>query len=239
MNKSNGLRLIEKLKKDPDKFRKEGGGYQLLEEYFHGLSTETLHDLLCYEDKCIRELSLWIISELGEETAEDFLEEVASQMKNGDPAIYFHSSEIVACYGTDKYMDDFMRIFGFFEHSNAKIRGLSMYRISQLNDSRIKEAYAYSVNNKILSDSHEKGLLSLIHINTLTASDITAMLNSNDSIIRKYGVIAASKVYEKYPELIRESVNSEDSDVQEYSKSELQAIAEIEELHNRWRHRKH
>lgn len=75
-----GLKLIEKLKKDPEKLCGEDQ-YQLLEEYFHGLSTETLHDLLCYEDKCIRELSLWIISELGEETAEDFLEEVASQMK--------------------------------------------------------------------------------------------------------------------------------------------------------------
>lgn len=71
------------------------------------------------------------------------------------------------------------------------------------------EAYAYSVNNKILGDSHEKDLLSLIRINSLTASDITAMLNSDDSIIRKYGVIAAAKVYEKYPEIIEESVNSE------------------------------
>ncbi len=109
-----------------------------------------------------------------------------------------------------------------------------MYRITGLTDSRIKEAYAYSVNNKILGDSHEKGLLSLIHINTLTASDITAMLNSDDSIIRKYGVIAAAKVYEKYPDIIKESVNSEDLDVQNYSKTKVQAIEEIA----RWRNRK-
>lgn len=120
--------------------------------------------MLCYEDKYIRELSLWIISELGETTAKGFLEEVASQMKCGDPAIYFHSSEIVVCYGT--------------------------------------------------------------------VSDITAMLNSNDSIIKKYGVIAASKVYEKYPEIIKESINSEDSDVQEYSKTELRARVEIAQWHN-------
>lgn len=68
----NQQRLIEKLKKDPEKFRKERGGYQLLEAYFHGLSTETLRDLLGYENKYIRELTLWIISELGEETAKDF-----------------------------------------------------------------------------------------------------------------------------------------------------------------------
>lgn len=236
MDETNGLRLIENLKKDKEKFRKEGGEYQLLQEYFNGLSKETLRDLLCYEDKYIRQVTLWIISELGE-PAEDLLEEVASQMNNDDPFICYYSSEIVACYGTDKYMDDFMRVFRFFEHSNAKIRTLSMFNISKLTDSRMKEAYAYSVNNKILSDSHEKGLLSLMHINTLTASDITAMLNSDDSVIRKYGVIAASKVYEKYPEIIKESVNSEDLDVQDFSKTELQAKAKIAQL--LYRNQKH
>ena len=113
-----------------------------------------------------------------------------------------------------------------------------MRTVSLLTDSRIKEAYAYSVNNKILSDSHEKGLLSLININTLTASDITAMLHSDDSIIRKYSVIAASKVYEKYPEIIKESVNSEDLDVQNYSKNEVRARDRIAQLHNQWRNRK-
>lgn len=237
MDETNGLRLIENLKKNPEKFGGEDQ-YQLLEEYFHGLSKETLRDLLGYEDKYIRELTLWIISELGETTAEDFLEEAASQMNDDNPVIYYYSSEIVAYYGTDKYMDDFMRVFVFFEHSNAKIRTLSMYNISKLTDSRIKEAYAYSVSNKILGDLHEKGLLSLIHINTLTASDITAMLNSDDSIIRKYGVIAAAKVYEKYPEIIKESVNSEDLDVQEYAKTEVETKAKIAQLHNRWRNRK-
>lgn len=112
-----------------------------------------------------------------------------------------------------------------------------MYRITGLTDSRIKEAYAYSVNNKSLGDSHEKGLSSLIHINALTASDVTAMLNSDDSIIRKYGVIVASKVYEKYPEIIKEAVNSEDLDVQGYSKMKVRTIEEIARRRNRRRKR--
>lgn len=237
MDETKGLRLIEKLKKDTEKFGGEDQ-YQLLQEYCNGLSKETLHDLLCCEDKLIRIIALWIISELGKETPKDFLGEAVSQMNDDDPAIYRWSSEIVAWYGTGKYMDDFMKIFVFVEHSNAKIRKVSMVRISQLTDSRIKEAYAYSVSNKILSDSHEKGLLSLIRINKLTASDITAMLHSDDSVTRKYGVIAASKVYEKYPEIINESVTSEDLDVQDYAKGEVRARDCIAQLHAQWRNRK-
>ena len=48
-------------------------------------------------------------------------------------------------------------------------------------------------------------------------------------------MIAAEKVYEKYPEIIKESVNSEDLDVQEYSKTKVQAIEEIARWHNRKR----
>ncbi len=233
----NGLWLIEKLKTDPE-FRKAGRGYQLLEAYFDGLSTETLHDLLRCEDKYIKGLALWIISELARAVPRDFLEEAASLMSEEDPVIYFHSSEIIAWYGRHKYMDDFMRIFMFFEHPDAKIRRMSMYRISQLSDSRLKEAYAYSVSNKILGDSHEKGLVSLMHINTLTASDIRTMLNSGDSIIRKYGAIAVLKVYKKYPELIREFVNSEDADVREYIKPKLAVEAESALRRAQWRNRR-
>lgn len=236
MDETNGLRLIEKLKEDTENFGGEDQ-YQLLEEYFNGLSKETLHDLLCNENKLIRKISLWIISELGR-TAIDFLEEVVPQMNDDDPVICYYASEMVACYATDKYMDDFMRVFAFFEHSNPKIRRLSMRNISNLTDSRIKEAYAYSVNNKNLSDSHEKGLLSLININTLTISDITAMLNSDDGVIRKYGVIAASKVYEKYPEIIKESVNSEDLDVRHYSEIKVRVEAEMAQLMAQLRNRK-
>lgn len=102
-----------------------------------------------------------------------------------------------------------------------------MLVISKLGVSRIQKAYAYSVNNKILSDSHEKGMLSLLNADTLSASDITAMINSDDSVIRKYGVIAASRVYERHPGLIEESVKSEDSDVQDFSKNEVRAKAKI------------
>lgn len=119
MDETLGLRLIEKLKEDTEQFCREGGAYQLLQEYFNGLPKETLCDLLCYEDKRIRQIALWIISELGE-TAKDLLEEAASQMNDEDPIICYYSSEIAACYATDKHMDDFMRVFAFLSIPTLK-----------------------------------------------------------------------------------------------------------------------
>lgn len=75
----------------------------------------------------------------------------------------------------------------------------------------------------------------MINVNTLTVSDITAMINCEDGVIRKYGVIAARKVYEKYPEIIKESVNYEDLDVQDFSKTKVQVETEMAQLRNRKR----
>lgn len=61
-----------------------------------------------------------MISELGR-TAIDFLEEVASQMDDEDPVIYYYSAEMVACYGANKYMDDFMRVFAFLSILTLKL----------------------------------------------------------------------------------------------------------------------
>lgn len=226
MDDARGLELIEELKENTEKFRKEGRAYQLLQEYFDGLSKETLRDLLCCENKRIKQLALWIVTELGK-TAKDLLEDVVAQMNDSDPYVCYYSSKIVACYGTDKYMDDFMRIFSFFEHPNAEIRVLSMFVVSDLSDFQTKKAYDYLINNRVLDDSHKRGLLALINANILTTSEVIAMINDSDSIIRKYGIIAAAKVYKKHPEIIKESVNSKDFDVQDFSRREERGQAAV------------
>lgn len=54
-----GLELIDELKNDPEKFCKERGkATKLLEEYYDGLSMETLRELLCSQNIFIKEVAL-------------------------------------------------------------------------------------------------------------------------------------------------------------------------------------
>jgi len=235
MDETIGLKLIEELKDDPEKFRKERKSYQLLQEYFKGLSKETLRELLCFQDKNIKQTALWITSELGR-TASDLLKEVVPHMNDDDDLICYYALGIVSRYANDEYIDDFLRVFTFLEHSNQEIRTTAMLVISNLSGPRIHEAYVCLTNKKNLNDSHEKGLLALINVNALTASEVTHMINSDDDIIRKYGVIAAKKLYEKYPEIINEATNAEDLDIRDFSRTIVQAEAEYAQY---LRNRKH
>lgn len=144
-------------------------------------------------------------------------------MNDDDPIICYYALQIVACTPNSEYTDDFMRVFTFLEHSNQKIRQLVMFLISNLSSSRIQEAYEHSINKKSFNSPHEKGLYSLINFNNLTSPEVGAMINNDDAIIRKYGIIVARKLYDKYPEIINKSVNHQDLDIQVFSKDEVRA----------------
>ena len=220
MDNTLGLHLIEELKRNPEQFRKDGNSYQLLQEYLGGFPKDTLYDLLQYKDKYIRQVVLWIITELGEECKE-LLKDVSCQIDDEDPIIFYYSAEIIANYATDEFMDDFMKVFAFLEHTNQRIRSLAMFIISKLSESRIRKAYFYSLNSNVLSSVQKKGIITLMNYNTIPVSGIYEMINSSDSVIRKYGVIIASKVYELHPEIIKSSVASDDLDVKEFSEYEI------------------
>jgi len=231
MNEIVGLRLIEELKNDPKKFYDDRKSYQLLQAYYKGLSKDTLRELLRHHDKRIRQTALWITSELGR-NAGDLLKEVVSCIDDDDVFICYHALKIVSSAASGEYMDDFIRVFTFLEHRVQNLRILVMLIISGLSSQRINEAYAYSASEKILNDSHEKGLLFLLNVNTLTACDITQMISSDDAVIRKYGAIVAEKLYKKYPEIINEALNSEDSDVREFSGTIVDAKNESAQYFN-------
>lgn len=229
MNEKTGLNLIESLKNDPEKFYNEGKSYQLLQEYYKGLPKDTLRSLFYFESKWIRRAAVWITSELGENGI-DLLKEVLTQINDSDHYICGYALQIVAAHACNEYIDDFIKVFSFLEHSNQKIRFIVMDIISGLSVSRIQEACEYSENKKLLSDSHKKGLLSLLNINTLALSEITKMIDSDDAVIRKYGVIIAEKLYKKYPQIINEAVNVQDLDISEFSKIVVETKIQLGQL---------
>ncbi len=223
MDEKRGLALIEELKRDAEKFCQGGNNaYELLHEYYQGLSYETLRELLCSQDKRVRQCALWMASELDSDV---FIKEVVPQMYDDDPLICYYAMEIIACYSGEEYTEDFLRIFTFFEHPDFKIRKYAIFLISNLSIEIVHKAYECPDNQNILNDSHKKGLLSLVHMDNLTATEITDMLNSDDDVIRRYGIIAATKLYEKYPEIVKEAVNADDLHVQEQARVIMQAKA--------------
>ena len=224
MNTKKGLKLIESLKNDPKKFCEQGKEYPLLVEYFRGLPIETLRPLFYFEDKQIKHTAIWIASELGSKQGWPLLKEALMLFNDNNSdtySIYLAADVIVNC-AHGEYLCEFVKTILLLEHADPVLRQLTILRISGLSKDRIQDAYGYMVNRKGYDD-HEKGLLALLHIDEITPLEVTQMINSDKVLDRKYGIAIARKLYRKYPQIIHDAVNHQDSDVSEFAKVDISA----------------
>ncbi len=220
---SDGAELIEQLKENPATFKK---AYQLLEAYFHGFPIDTLRPLFHEDDINIRQIAMWITSELGR-NAVSLKEEVALQLNDEDYYIRHCARDSIVCYAFSEYIDE---IFSFLEHDHEKDRSLTMHLISGFSVETLTEAYMYFREDDTRNISHEKGLNLLININELIPSQILDGLYCDDALIRKYSIIAAEKLYKKYPYIINEAINHQDLDISKYSKNRMESNKKLKDM---------
>ncbi|MGN6398458.1 MAG: hypothetical protein ACTHMI_23000, partial [Mucilaginibacter sp.] len=62
--KNNGEQLIQDLLLNPASFFDRGQSFHLLQEYFKGMTLETLIPLLQSQDRIVQRTAIWIVSEL-------------------------------------------------------------------------------------------------------------------------------------------------------------------------------
>ena len=220
MDETVGVELINQLKNEPEMFYNEGKSYQLLQEYFEGFQKDTLRELFYFENVWIRRVATWIASELGADGS-DLLKDVLTQIDDEDSYICSYALQMVANCAYDEHIDDFVRVFSFLGYNNQAVRLSVMTILLGLSHQRINEAYTRMANNKKYDNSHRKGLLALLDADNLTSSAIVQMVSNSDAIIRKYGIIAAAKLFDKYPQLIIGATNDGDLDIREFSKQVL------------------
>lgn len=217
MDETIGLRLIEDLKNESEKFYDEGKSYLLLQEYHKGFPKDTLRPLFYFKDKWIRRVAIWITAEIGTKGC-DLIEEVLMLMNdnNKDNHVLYYAIEIIANCARGNNICHFAKVFLFLGHTDQSIRLLVINLISNLSSERIHDAYVYMVNNKDYDD-HVTGLLSLLNYDAITSSEVKQMMADNNAIVRKYGIIIAKKLYKKFPQIINEAVNDQDLDVKKFS----------------------
>lgn len=217
----NGYKLIEMLKSNPEKFCY---GYQLYEEYRRGLDLNTLHLLLHTQNNEIKRVAIWILSELGTYGGDILLNDALELLNDEDSYIVSYAYEIVA---NCAYDDDYMKLFEALAHKDQKIRIDVMSLFGVCPDFRLRQILEY-LDRKSLS-LYQECIAFLLKADIIEEADIMKMLNSNNSIKRKFAIIMAGKVYYKYPEIINKSIFNEDEDIRYYSELKMK----VEKTYNR------
>ena len=217
MAKSSGKKLIQELLSNPDKFDNDGKAYQLLQDYFEGYPIETLRRLLQSDNQMVIRSAIWIASELGKE-AYILVPEVRPLVHSSNRFIRYYAIEILMVCSFADYAQDFIHVVRAIESDDEVISCLSMDLVSRADAPRINSVVPLLSTTKKANKQHIVGLSRLIKSETLDSQEIVAMLNDEDPILRKYGAIIASKIYDKHPEVIADGASSSDPVISKFCK---------------------
>lgn len=220
MNSGSSEPLIAELLSDPVAFDDQGKAYQLLQRYFHGLSKETLRPLLTHRDGLVRRSASFVATELGDQAC-GLLDEIIPLVHDDDPHIQWGSLETVMICSYKFFPEKFVVVLREFESHNDSIRRLAMRLTSNANQMQLESA---SNLTDVLGSSrlqHERGLSILLKGHNVQEFDVIQMLNSSDLVARKYGAVAAKRLFEVFPSLLKDAAQNRDPDVSRFSEEAL------------------
>lgn len=205
--------LISELLAEPSRFQE---GYRLLQTYLKGAPLETLRPLLRSGDLVIQREAVWVASELGRQ-AFSLLDDVVSLIDSGDRYLAFHAMESVTLCATGVRAPQFVHVVAKLEDPDEVLRSLSMFLMSNVETSQLMGALEGELHSV-----HQEGLRLLLDASA-SADAVLALIHSDEPLRRRYGAIAAARLYEKNPRLIDEVRTMEDSEVSSFLDSVLRS----------------
>lgn len=174
--------MINDLLKDPKKFFDEGKSYDLLQEYFTGISVSSLDLLLKHENLIVKRVAIWIVSELGDK-AITLKESVLSLLQEKDRYLQYYTFESIMLFSASRAKSLFHYLMLSLESDDDVIRKLGMHLISNASNIQLEEAIQYY--SKIGEQIHTKGLALLLNTQA-SEKQIESMFFRKNKISPRY-----------------------------------------------------
>ncbi|MDE7294105.1 MAG: HEAT repeat domain-containing protein [Oscillospiraceae bacterium] len=219
-NRTVGYELIEALKAEPENFHY---GYQLYEEYCRGFDTETLRPLLRSENEYIRLHAAEILAEGASAWVEPFLDEAVRLLDDDNVLIIMCALETLAYSGYGEY---YLKLFEALEHEEFTVR----HKAISLFDSRSDIDYGHMLEYlKETGNLRYYECISLLYDrDELREDEVNLFLYSDDPVKRKFGVMAAGRLYKKFPGILEKAADNSDEDIKIYADEILGRIRSAE-----------
>lgn len=218
MKNNNAEILLKELELDPTAFFNNGRSYNLLQEYFSGLSLDTLIPLLESDNGDVQKTGIWIVSELAKKAC-SLLKHVVPLVKSRNSYIKYHALECILLCGIENQVNEFVHLIDCLDDKEAFIRIRTMYLLSNAEKAQLERGPQlvadYNINDY---ETHQIGLKRLAEAENIEDIQIVEMLNSSRSLIQQYGAMIVKRNYKKKSTIIKDALFSKNSDVSEFAK---------------------
>lgn len=182
----------------------------MVEEYeCYGLELSSLIELLHDENERVRLIAIEVCYDLSSSVWEEISDDIMPLLKDENTLIVKYALKIIATY---PYSQNCLIPFNYLNHDEQEIRLTAMELFDSYSVSTLKYISEYLSNTKELL--YQECVSLLLSSSELDESEINALMNCDNKIKQKFGVIIACKYPEKFAQIYQQ--NFKDDDINQY-----------------------
>jgi hypothetical protein len=209
--------MIGELLADPVKFEEEGGPYKLLQEYFHGLSVDTLHPLLRSSNTSVQRAAAFIVSELGRRACA-LVDDMIPLIYSGNRYLAYQAMEVSLLCCVDETAENFAHVVGAMESDDGVLVALAMRLVARASAQQLQGAERFFISATAPHQGHKEGLSLLLKAHRVPAEVVAKMLDAGQPLERKYAAVAVGRSFRGVPALVDKVTSSDDLDVRKFAR---------------------
>jgi hypothetical protein len=212
--------IIHDLLENPDISDSGHVANDLLRSFHRGFEVANLVPLLQHPNVKVVKVAAFIVSELGNRAA-PLIMEVGKLLKHPIMSVRFDAIDCMLSNATVKDADKIVSVLTLLQDNEGAIRRKVMDFLA-----RVSEAYL-SAALKFL-EIHDRGSLHVVGLKGLvdtckwSQAGLEKLVESDNDVLRKYGVVAAVRMEVASDELLQSFASANDDDVSRFANGVLE-----------------
>jgi hypothetical protein len=194
----------------------------LLREFHRGFPVENLRPLLLSPDEEIVKTGVFIASELGSK-AKPLLADVVGLLKHPNKAVRFDAIGSVLTCTTGKEPREIAAAVSLLDDTEGAVRWKAMDFLMRASEEHLRAALQYYDKTDPRS-THVEGLRFAIHEHSREPANVLAFINSENVLLRKYGVVVAARMASVNSGPLEAASTIEDEDIRVFARDMLESL---------------
>lgn len=218
-NEDRAEELTERLLENPRSPQEGVLTNDLLREFHRGYPLDNLRPFLLSQNQDLAAIGAWIASELGE-PGKPLLSHVSALLVHPDRRVRFSAIDCVLLWAGASDGDHLALATKLIDDSEPSVRWKAMDFLSRVSPEQVQAALLYLQAHEPNS-ANIQGLRWLLSPDATNPQPIVSALQSRDSLVRRYGVVAARRISKANKDPLLYASSLDDPDVRDFAESSV------------------
>jgi hypothetical protein len=219
-NQDRAEKLVQRLVAEPLSSKADEMMNDLLSEFHRGYPLENLRPLLHSQNQDVVNVGAWIASELGEK-GNALLPDVFPLLQHPAKNVRFSIIDCILMWATDGA--ELSAVTRLLDDPESSVRWKTMDFLSLATRDQLQLALSHLAEVEPNS-THVRGLRWLLSSDASDANAVKSALHNENDLLRKYAVVAASRMSKANREPLSYAASVKDPDVQNFAKSSIRLL---------------